>query len=527
MKRILAILLTALMILSTCGTAMAAEPLSYYAYFCGEHQEGSYIEKYVEEALDLELDVRKVAHTDLEAVNLMVAQDMPECGWYALTWDFMNDQEMVRTIPIDMVREYAPSLAAYMDENPVLWALATDAEDPTQLRYLPSLAQTTTQLYRKCYFLRYDWIQALGIDLGINVEQVDERLYAGDKGLSMEKFIEVLDKFINNDPDGNGVADTVGYTYDYTQLLSAFGIIDEIMEVDGKATQWFTHPNMKKMLLKVQEMYAAGLIYPEIFTTEIAQEREMMNNGVTGVLVSSNPNTLNSWANTRPPRTILDDPTSTATLLMIPGIADETGKTPRTGYFSDLSVEYFFVRWDVTDEKLATILKFYEWTNWNKDLDVMATLWYGEQGVNWEWNEDKTRPVQLKALANGEEDAQIFCRDTQVGTCWEWVVCEPQMMVGKDYFLKPADGMWNKEQVLPYKQDVFNVTNAAVIQNEYKADWEMIYKAYFMDVIMGQKNVEADWDAYIAELNDVGYADYLAEIEKAPVVTELLAELAK
>ncbi len=43
-----------------------------------------------------------------------------------------------------------------------------------------------------------------------------------------------------------------------------------------------------------------------------------------------------------------------------------------------------------------------------------------------------------------------------------------------------------------------------------------------MGVIMGEKNVEEDWDAYIEELNSVGYAEYLEELNKAPTVAELL-----
>ena len=61
-------------------------------------------------------------------------------------------------------------------------------------------------------FYRYDWIQNLGIDLGVEVEQVADRVYAAADGIELSKFIEIMDAFVNNDPDGDGQANTYGVT---------------------------------------------------------------------------------------------------------------------------------------------------------------------------------------------------------------------------------------------------------------------------------------------------------------------------
>jgi len=39
---------------------------------------------------------------------------------------------------------------------------------------------------------------------------------------------------------------------------------------------------------------------------------------------------------------------------------------------------------------------------------------------------------------------------------------------------------------------------------------------------MGTKNLESDWDAYIADLNDANFEEYLAELDKAPTAQEIL-----
>lgn len=529
MKRFLSVLLAALLLVAMAVPAMAEEKptISYYAYWCGSLDPDSYCETYVEDALGVDIQIKKVSHTDSEAVNLMLGSgEMPDCGWFGKSATYMEDQELVRSIPVDLVKEYAPSLIEYCDENPIVYAICLDPEDETQFRCLPDLYDTYTEMYVYCLYLRYDWIQNLNIDLGVNVEQVADRLYVADKGLSLDVFRAVLDGFVNGDPDGNGQNDTFGYLKDYTQFLSAYGIIDSNMEVDGKPCEWYTNPKLKEMLTDLAEMYKDGLIYQEIFTIGWGEDWEIINTNSAGVWASST-NSLNSWASNRPPLTLLNNEDSEATLLMIPGIADDEGHTYRSAYTSAVGGERFFVNADVDDEKLVEILKFYEWCNFNDDPTVQATLWYGEEGVDWEWNEDKTAPVKISEIINGERGSQVFIRNTQLGKIWEWITFEPYFSAGAKYYVQNEGGIWNEDMIQRYKYDIYSETEASEISNEYSGDWQNTRDAYFMAVITGEKNVEEDWDAYIQELNDLNYDEYLAELDKAPSVEEIIAQFAK
>lgn len=528
-KRILALVLAAMMLLTAmAGFAEGDVTISYYAYWCGSLDPGSYVESFIEDNLGINIEVKKVAHTDTEAVNLMIANDMPDCGWYNKTVAYMKDQELSRSIPIDMLREYAPSLAAYMDANPLLWAAAMDPEDDTAVAFLPDLYETYASLYLYCWFLRYDWIQKLNIDLGdVNVEQVSDQLYIADKGLSLEVFEEILRQFVKNDPDGNGVDDTIGMIKDYTQMRSAFGINENNMEVDGKPAEWYTNPKTKDMLKWLADAYAEGLIYEEIFTIQWGQDWELINNNVSGVHASSSTNSLNSWASNRPPRTILDGEDKSRTLLMIPGVADENGVTMRNRATTPMGGEKFFVRWDVDDAKLIEILKFYEYCNWNSDLDVTATLWCGEKDVDWQWNEDKTNVVKINNVINGDRGTQVFCRNTQLNDAWNWLTLEPDFAAGGKYYYKNMGGIWNDDMQYQYKWDVTGTSGASEISNEYSADWSAVRDAYFMAVIRGEKNLESDWDAYIQDLNDLEYDAYIEALDTAPTVQELLDQYSK
>ena len=219
MKRSIALALSLMMLFTLMVTGVSAEEerptISYYAYWCGALDPGSYVETFVEDHLNMIIEVRKVSHTDKEAVNLMLASgEMPDCGWFEHTYAQMEDEELIRSIPVEMVREYAPGYIDLCDRYPILYTQGLDPEDPTQFRFLPDFCIGQINTHNNAMYLRYDWIKKLGIDLGVNVEQLTDQLYIADNGLSREVFIEVLRGFVNDDPDGNGENDTFGLLKD-------------------------------------------------------------------------------------------------------------------------------------------------------------------------------------------------------------------------------------------------------------------------------------------------------------------------
>ena len=102
-------------------------------------------------------------------------------------------------------------------------------------------------------------------------------------------------------------------------------------------------------------------------------------------------------------------------------------------------------------------------------------------------------------------------------------VMDPFYSLGLKYYETTEGGIWNPMLRYTYKVDLNNSTQAGDIQREYGKDWEATYNAYFMDVILGKKNVESDWNAYIEKLNSLEYDKYVEEIDKAPTLEEIFA----
>ncbi|MEG0692736.1 MAG: hypothetical protein RR444_06605, partial [Oscillospiraceae bacterium] len=293
MKKLLATLLSFLMIataLSGCSDKPDAQTsskdsspvsdakpevkqeISFYSYWCGELDDGSYVEKLIEDAVGIEIKVRKVDNNNPDQVNMMLASDdMPDCGWFDKYPAEMYKQELVRNIPRDMVKQYAPSFIKEYDKNPILYAQSLAQKDENQFQFLPGIADDMTQFFFNNDYYRYDWIENAGIDLGVNVEKISDNIYIADDAISLDKFREIMTAFVKNDPDKSGKADTIGASIDGVKkpaLFSGFDFIWGKNNVDGKAQEWFATPGFKDYLKFMQQLYKDGLVDKEVMTQD-------------------------------------------------------------------------------------------------------------------------------------------------------------------------------------------------------------------------------------------------------------------
>ena len=528
MKKLLAMVLTLCLMCGMFSFALAEgdkPTISYWCYSTGDYAEETFNENFVEDALGIEIVINTTPHTEGEAVNLMLASDMPDCGWFPKSTTWMYDQELARTIPVEMVREYCPGMIEQLDQYPIMWAQTLDPEDDTQFLCLPDMYNTYSDLYLWPIYLRYDWIEKLGIDLGdAQIEQITDQFYISDKPLTLDVFTEVLRGFVNGDPDGNGEADTEGLVKNWSDLMGAFGMISNNMDSgDGTPTVWYVDERCKDLLAYVRDLYAEGLIYEEIFTIGWGQDWELINNGKCGVETGAASNYLNSWAATRPPLTLLNGDDPSVKVLMIPGVASNDGEFVSAAYIGKGfggSNGIFYVRDDVDDEKLATILKMVQFTCFPDSMETSAILHYGEEGVDWNWNEAHDTPIPTenprKQIAWG--------LSTQIGDYWRWLTFEELFAKCTKYVVKDEGGLWLQYLKDQYVYDLYSETEMANISNEYSADWGNVRNNYFMGVIMGEKNLDSDWDAYIAELNDYHFDEYMEEMNKAPRLADLMAQ---
>ena len=120
---------------TSSGDAVEPDPnktydITYTGYWCySDYEDGSYIEKMIEDALNINLTVEKAETTD--TIDLLLASgEMPDCMWTeSKTPSWMQEQELIRTIPRDMVEKYCPKLIEYYEKNPLIYKMVLNPEN--------------------------------------------------------------------------------------------------------------------------------------------------------------------------------------------------------------------------------------------------------------------------------------------------------------------------------------------------------------------------------------------------------------
>ena len=126
-------------------------------------------------------------------------------------------------------------------------------------------------------WIRQDWMDKLGISAPT----------------SMADVLEISRRFTEEDPDGNGVNDTIGLATDKSLWGSIAGLQGFFngyhaypgiwYERDGKLAYGSVQPEMRAALLALQEMYAKGQIDKEFGVKDINQVTETIAKGKCGM----------------------------------------------------------------------------------------------------------------------------------------------------------------------------------------------------------------------------------------------------
>lgn len=169
--------------------------------------------------------------------------------------------------PLDTLLEYAPNFSALMEQFP---AIAKNITSPDGHIYsLPQLNTTEGNLVDK-YWINQTWLDKLGLEMPRTTDELTE----------------VLRAFVNNDPNGNGQKDELGFsfqtkTYLYDGLnrfYGAFGmgknhgIISGYFQVndEGKVELAAATDNYRQMLTWLNQLWTEGLIDKDSFSQDFS-----------------------------------------------------------------------------------------------------------------------------------------------------------------------------------------------------------------------------------------------------------------
>lgn len=189
-----------------------------------------------------------------EAFNLMIAgQDIPDL--VGGNRDLINHYGMEGAfMPLnDLIEQYAPDFKKVLDEHPEVLGAITAADG--NIYQIPFMNE---RVVSEAWFIRQDWLDTLNLEIPTTVDELHD----------------VLTAFVNDDPNGNGQKDEVGY---FTRLGSGSNVLIGLFSLFGIQDNWYSDEQgkvgvglytqeYKDAVKNISQWYAEGLIDPEIFT---------------------------------------------------------------------------------------------------------------------------------------------------------------------------------------------------------------------------------------------------------------------
>jgi len=167
--------------------------------------------------------------------------------------------------PLDTLLEHAPNFSALLEQFPAIGKNITSPDG--HIYSLPQLNTTEGNLVNK-YWINKTWLDKLGLEMPKTTDELTE----------------VLRAFVNNDPNGNGVKDELGFSFQgkdnlvdgIDRFYGAFGLaknngaIDKYFQVndEGKVELLAATENYRKLLTWLNQLWTEGLIDKDSFSQD-------------------------------------------------------------------------------------------------------------------------------------------------------------------------------------------------------------------------------------------------------------------
>jgi len=498
--------------------------------YCSSIEQNNFIVQKVKELFNINLEMKMIDLSDKTQVQMMLnSGEMPDCGWIlGFEPSDMYYDEITRAIPDEMIRAYAPDYAARLDSEPVGWHYykAPDVEDAHigLPGYFPA---DGADVMLELQMIRLDWLENLGIEVPGELVKVNDNLYLTTTPYTQDQFTEILRRFTEDDPDGNGKDDTVAYAaqgeittnywFPFSSIFSVQQKIHSTMkDADGKAQYYYVTENYREMLKYAAEMYAKGYIekeFPTLTSTQVLEQWANGKYGVTGYRLAN----VDGTSSVNP---IVSTTAQNGKLLFMPTPVNNEGVGGTPNYSATNYYYKFVVNKDVDDEKLARILEMYNYFCHTEEGWILGA--YGIEGEHFEYREYIDGVGYGFTLKEGVK----FGEKTGLKVLnYYSVAVDPKRTFGpnrafmNDYFREPCE-----EYILTtYRYDLAGETNLAELKATYDATIKTIVQEYWYNAITGSVDIDATWDDYVDSLYDAGYDKIQEELDKAPLMSDLVA----
>lgn len=327
-------------------------------------------------------------------------------------------------------------------------------------------------------YVRQDWIDELGIDM----PPVDEPQ-------TVEEFRDMLAAFVEADPDGTETTGVVAFSdWWYRHLMLPYTGVYQWGTYQGEAIHQYAHPGYREAFKYFADLYADGLIDPEIATTNRTVAEEKFHTGKAGVILAHTATNYRD-ANLLAP---LQErfPEAQIRVLLWPEGPEGPALKGRIPFFGSTLISP-----DIEEAKLLKILELMDYIHSEEGQNLM---WFGIEGIHHEVQNG--RRVQLTEKANEDWG-------TNQHVLGVWMLGRlKQRALEEDDSIRMANEFNARYQLV----NPLELWTGQFV-DELRSQVDEVHQRWWFEFVLGDRDPDRDWQAYLDALDQAGL-DELTEL---------------
>jgi len=493
-----------------------------------------------------------IAGGDSDLVQLMFASgEAPDAWSYSKPVEELWREGLIRSMPLDMIRRYAPNFTKIADERPTGWLIHVVPGKDNERFGIPTLSEVHNCPNVQVSF-RIDQARKLGFDLETydeNKVSLDDigRVYWLDESKDLQWFEDLLVAFRDGDADGNGKIDTIpmaassDLATSWSSILGAFGLPqypDRFNygmynhEENGKLILDIISQKYKAFLRHAARWYAMDLVDKEFPTQGTGQMRGKVLAGRIGVSFRTRANYI-PFSVGRPPNSFAteEEVAQGAEVVMMPapiGPGGFQGQGPSSNIPWTLG-NPMVANSKVSDEMLEKILQIEDYAHWT--IEGWVGYRFGKEGVFFNWSGEPYKSTAIRIPVEDIPDEYKFNdfphepqynqtpHSATIDIAWTYM--HPKVA---NWYVNVCHGERGEELTIhPLRWDLFAETGYRDLVSKFGAELRTMGLEFYFNVVTGEVDLDAEWDAYVARMLENGGAELLEAMEKAPLISDLIA----
>lgn len=448
--------------------------------------------EYLTELTGIEFDAEGISSESWEQQRslILASDDMPDL---LLSTDYTKAEceeygkEGIFLPLNDLIENYMPNLKATLEEFPEAKAMITSSDG--NIYCLPRIAPVVRDMHSR-HWLNEKWVANVGLEMPE----------------TLEDYYEILKAFKEQDANGNGdpndeipLTGSDGNQASEGLVLNALGVNADddsyayTADADGNVYCVNTSDGYKEYLKFMNRLYEEELLDQEYFTQNVDQYKAKAQQGIVG---ATETGAMYLDANTE----IGYD------YVQIDGLTSDMNDTPMVTSWTTMSIVGAITTANQYPEATARLLDYF----YSEEGGILAYV--GVENDSWAWI-DKEAGTWDKIAPEGYESAEAYRAVATIVNGWpSYERMEFNLGQGSENALW-LNGMSSESEpffVSEFPEDYmsFAAEDQEVI-NSYKADLETYVAQMTADFIIGTRDIDAEWDAYVKQMDDMGVSEIL------------------